>query len=59
MAGNELKIYKLFQIISNLFPLMLNLASSLKNTFSKKLGLGGGLTMESHIFFLLSQQILS
>lgn len=35
MAGNELKMYKIFQRILNIILQMLNLASSLKNTFFK------------------------
>lgn len=42
MAGNELEIYKTFQIILSIFLQMLNWASSLKNIFFLKSEFSGG-----------------
>lgn len=42
MAGNELKTYKIFQIILNIFLQMLNWFSSLKNNFKSEFSVRDG-----------------
>lgn len=43
MAGNEHEIYKMFQIILNIFLQLWNLASSLKKKFLSQGGVGAGI----------------